>query len=125
MRRLKSSFEDSWKVEMRRGILQYAILAIVENNQEGIHGYGIAKELEEKTNGTLKVKDGTLYPILHRLRNERMLNVHTEKSDTGPDRKVYVLTAEGDRTLRAMNVILDDMMNKLEVLRHGEHGNPK
>ncbi|MFO7837486.1 MAG: PadR family transcriptional regulator [Candidatus Thorarchaeota archaeon] len=114
------SFEDSWKVEMRRGILQYAILAIVRNNQDGIHGYGIAKELNQRTDSVLKVKDGTLYPILHRLRNERLLNVHTEKSDAGPKRKVYVLTAEGDRVLRAMNVILDEMMAKLELLRNGE-----
>jgi len=114
------SFEDGWKVEMRRGILQYAILAIVKNNQNGIHGYGIAKELEEKTGSVLEVKDGTLYPILHRLRNERLLNVHTEKSDAGPKRKVYVLTAEGDRVLRTMEVILEEMMEKLELLRDEE-----
>ena len=51
-----TSFEDSWKVEIRRGLLQYAVLAIVKQHEKGIHGYGIARELEEKTDGLLEVK---------------------------------------------------------------------
>jgi PadR family transcriptional regulator PadR len=112
-----TSFEDSWKVEIRRGLLQYAVLAIVKQHEKGIHGYGIARELEEKTDGLLEVKEGTLYPILHRLQKEHLLNVHTEKSDAGPKRKVYVLTGEGDRVLRALAVTLDSLFEKLEVLK--------
>lgn len=112
-----TDFEDSWKIEMRRGILQYAVLAIVRTRAEGIHGYGVARELEERTDGLLEVKEGTLYPILHRLKKERLLNVHTEKSESGPRRKVYVLTGEGDRVYRQLTVILEDIFNKLEALK--------
>ncbi len=111
------SFEETWKIEIRRGVLQYAVLAIVKHNEEGIHGYGIAKELEEKTDGLLQVKEGTLYPILHRLRKERLLNVYDEKSDAGPSRKVYVLTGEGDRVYRQLTVLLGDIFEKLEALK--------
>ena len=112
------SFEDSWKVEIRRGILQYAVLAIVSRHkEEGIHGYGIARELEEKTDGLLGVKEGTLYPILHRLRKERLLNVRTESSEAGPVRKVYVLTGDGDRVYRELTGILGSIYDKLEALR--------
>ncbi|MHA1960428.1 MAG: PadR family transcriptional regulator [Candidatus Thorarchaeota archaeon] len=113
----KLSFEDGWKVEIRRGVLQYAVLAIVRRYAKGIHGYGIARELEEKTDGLLVVKEGTLYPILHRLKKERLLDVSTQPSEAGPRRKVYVLTSEGDRVLRALTVILGDIYEKLEVLR--------
>ena len=75
------SFEDAWRVEIRRGLLQYAVLAIVKRHNEGIHGYGIVRELEERTDGVLEVKEGTLYPILHRLKKERLLNDRVEKSD--------------------------------------------
>lgn len=112
-----SSFEDGWKVEIRRGILQYAILAIVRKHESGIHGYGIARELAKRTDGLLEVKEGTLYPILHRLKKERLLNVRVEPSETGPKRKVYIITSEGDRVLRALTVILDDLMEKLEELK--------
>ena len=112
-----SSFEDGWKIEIRRGILQYAVLAIVRHHKDGIHGYGIARELEEKTDGLLEVKEGTLYPILHRLRKERLLDVKTEKSEAGPRKKVYVLTSEGDRVFRALTVILGDIFEKLEALK--------
>jgi PadR family transcriptional regulator PadR len=110
------SFEESWKIEIRRGILQYAVLAIVKIHEKGIHGYGIARELEERTDGLLQVKEGTLYPILHRLRKERLLNVHPEKSESGPSRKVYVLTGEGDRVFRQLTVVVGDIFEKLEAL---------
>ncbi|RDE15904.1 MAG: PadR family transcriptional regulator [Candidatus Thorarchaeota archaeon] len=110
------SFEEGWKIEMRRGLLEYAVLAIVKRHQEGIHGYGIARELEEKTDGLLEVKEGTLYPILHRLREDRLLNVRAERSDTGPSRKVYVLTGEGDRVYRELSFMLARMYEKLEAL---------
>ncbi|MHA1903826.1 MAG: PadR family transcriptional regulator [Candidatus Thorarchaeota archaeon] len=113
----RPSFEEGWKIEIRRGLLQYAVLAIVKQHVDGIHGYGIARELDTKTDGLLEVKEGTLYPILHRLRKERLLNVHSEKSETGPKRKVYVLTGEGDRVYRQLTAILGDIFEKLEVLK--------
>jgi PadR family transcriptional regulator PadR len=111
------SFEDTWKVEIRRGLLQYAVLAIVKRHEEGIHGYGIVRELEERTDGLLEVKEGTLYPILHRLKRDRLLNDRIEKSDSGPRRKVYVLTGEGDRVYRRLSTILGDIFEKLEELK--------
>jgi PadR family transcriptional regulator PadR len=111
------SFEDAWKVEIRRGLLQYAVLAVVKRHEEGIHGYGIVRELEERTDGVLEVKEGTLYPILHRLKKERLLNDHIEKSDSGPRKKVYVLTGEGDRVYRRLSKILGDIFEKLEDLK--------
>lgn len=111
------SFEDTWRIEIRRGLIQYAVLAIVKRHDDGIHGYGIAKELEESTEGLLQVKEGTLYPILHRLRKERLLNVHNERSETGPRRKVYVLTGEGDRVYRHLTVLVGDIFEKLEALK--------
>lgn len=113
----RQSFEDGWKVEIRRGILQYAVLAIVRSHTDGIHGYGIARELETRTDGVLEVKEGTLYPILHRLKKERLLEVKTEKSDAGPRRKVYFLTGEGDRVLRELTHNLGMIVEKLEALQ--------
>ncbi|MFW9909505.1 MAG: PadR family transcriptional regulator [Candidatus Thorarchaeota archaeon] len=110
------SFEEGWKIEMRRGLLQYAVLAIVRKHENGIHGYGIARELDEKTEGLLEVKEGTLYPILHRLKKDRLLNVHNQKSDAGPQRKVYVLTGEGDRVYRELSFILAQYLEQLEGL---------
>ncbi|MHA2072109.1 MAG: PadR family transcriptional regulator [Candidatus Thorarchaeota archaeon] len=117
MSRKDLSFEDTWKVEIRRGLLQYAVLAIVKRHDEGIHGYGIVRELEERTDGVLEVKEGTLYPILHRLKKERLLNDRIEKSDAGPRKKVYVLTGEGDRVYRRLSKILGDIFEKLEELK--------
>lgn len=111
------TFEEGWKIELRRGLLQYAVLAIVRRHEDGIHGYGIARELDERTDGMLEVKEGTLYPILHRLSKERLLNVRSENSKAGPSRKVYVLTGEGDRVYRELSVVLGQVFQKLEALK--------
>ncbi len=115
-------FEESWRVELRRGLLQFAVLAVVGLHKEGIHGYGIARELRARTDGVMEVKEGTLYPILHRLKKERLLNVRAERSDTGPRRKVYVLTGEGDRVLRELTVNLRVLFEKLEALMDDGRG---
>jgi len=44
--------------------------------------------------------------------------VYDEKSDSGPSRKVYVLTGEGDRVYRQLTVLVKDIFQKLEVLGH-------
>ena len=111
------SFEDTWRIQMRRGILQFAVLAVVQRHMDGIHGYGIARELEERTDGLLEVKEGTLYPILHRLKKERLVNVRIEESESGPKRKVYVLTGEGDRVYRELSKVLGDIYDKLRELQ--------
>ena len=43
-----SSFEDTWRIEIRRGVLQYAVLAIVKRHDSGIHGYGSEKDSDKK-----------------------------------------------------------------------------
>jgi len=59
------------------------------------HGYGIARYLEEATEGTVVVEEGSLYPALYRLERRRLLEAEWKPSETGRRAKFYRLTREG------------------------------
>ena len=63
------------------------------------HGYAIAQEINLRTDGVLRMKEGTLYPLLHRMEKERLLRAAWQDSDRGPPRRIYQLTTKGKRVL--------------------------
>lgn len=79
-----------------RGVLETLVLAVVE--QEPLHGYGISARLEEM--GAGEVQGGTLYPVLKKLSNARLIEADWSMGDSGPAKKVYRLTKEGKAALR-------------------------
>jgi len=93
-------------------------LLILHNLSSGpSHGYAIAKHIKETTNGTLDFKEGTLYPTLHGMEKQGLLEKYKEKVN-GRDRNYYRLTDEGRKMLavelqewrdftRAVNTVLD------------------
>ena len=64
----------SWNKDMNRGLLQLLVLAIIvvndHNNKPPCHGYSITKTLKEISKDTIRVAAGTIYPLLHRLRDK-------------------------------------------------------
>ena len=69
---------------------------LIENDR---YGYEIIKELETRSDKTFKFKEGTLYPILHKLENDGFVISYMAKGDTGRDRKYYQITKKGKRQL--------------------------
>lgn len=84
------------KAEVLKGHLDLLLLAAVQ--ERPAHGYAIAESLRARSDGTFKLPDGTLYPALHRLERAGLLTSRWSES-TGRRRRVYQLTAKGQRTL--------------------------
>lgn len=63
------------------------------------YGYEIIRELELRSDRTFQLKEGTLYPVLHRLENDGYLKSYLAKGETGKERKYYRITAAGVRQL--------------------------
>lgn len=89
--------EQEWTKEMKKGTIQLCLLAILSN--ESKYGFQIIKELREMTHGYFDLKEGTLYPALHRLEQKGYL-VSEWKTDTTVPRKYYKITAEGKEILK-------------------------
>ncbi|MFW6079736.1 MAG: PadR family transcriptional regulator, partial [Gemmatimonadota bacterium] len=83
------------------------------------HGYQIALDLEERSRGLVSFQHGTLYPILHRLEGEDLIEGDWEK-DGGRRRKVYTLTASGRRHLAEQSERCRTIFRGLDRLLIGE-----
>ena len=73
-----------------RGHLDTMVLSVLSQGET--HGFEIIRRLEEAGNGSLNLKEGTLYPILYRLEKERLVEAYWEDGTTrhrGPRRRVY------------------------------------
>nr|WP_233507477.1 PadR family transcriptional regulator [Jiangella anatolica] len=81
---------------LRRGALEYCILALVRDGDR--YGLDIAREL---TDGVLMAGEGTLYPLLSRLRKGGLVESTWQESESGPPRRYYRLTQDGRAALTA------------------------
>lgn len=78
------------QTQMRRGVIEFCILLII--NKEPVYVSDILKELQK---ADLLVVEGTVYPLLNRLKTEGLLSYDWQESKSGPPRKYYSLTQAG------------------------------
>lgn len=83
--------------ELRRGVLEHCVLAVVRQNES--YAYQIVRSLSDQ--GGLVTSEGTIYPLLSRLRRDGLVDTTWRESGSGPPRRYYRLTADGRRALDA------------------------
>jgi PadR family transcriptional regulator, regulatory protein PadR len=98
-------FFDNWTVQVRKGVLEVCILNALAEKER--YGYELVKTLVAIPG--LGVTEGTLYPLLSRLRVQGLVSSRLEESSEGPARKYYTLTRMGRGTMKAMNEYLDSL----------------
>ncbi len=103
---------ENTKAQMRKGILEYCILSIL--SREDSYAPKIISELKE---AQMIVVEGTLYPILTRLKNQGLLTYRWEESPQGPPRKYYTLTPEGREALRQLDESWDELIGQISKIR--------
>ena len=96
---------------MRKGMLEFCILLLLK------HGDAYASEIIERLKqARLIVVEGTLYPLLTRLKNDGALTYRWEESPSGPPRKYYSLTSEGIENLEALRTAWSQLAETVELL---------
>ena len=80
---------------IRKGLLEFLVLKIISANQ--VYAADILKELNATEFAT---QEGTLYPLLSKMRREELVDYEWKESEAGPPRKYYELTAKGREALR-------------------------
>jgi PadR family transcriptional regulator PadR len=99
-----------------RDIHELMILATLR--AEAKHGYQIAVDVETESNGFVRFRHGTLYPILHRLEDEGRVKGSWSKGE-GRRRKVYVLTPAGRRHLTGETGRMEEIVSRLLAVLKG------
>ena len=85
--------------QMRKGTTTLAILKLLSDAAAPMHGYQIARALEERSRGSFQFKEGLIYPRLHQMEHAGLLRSEWEGERGSRRRKVYLPTAEGKQRL--------------------------
>ncbi|MDA8581307.1 PadR family transcriptional regulator [Schleiferiaceae bacterium] len=102
---------ENTKAQMRKGVLEYCILGILSN------GDAYASDIIERLKGAeLIVVEGTLYPLLTRLKNADLLEYRWEESNAGPPRKYYSLSPQGRAFQLELKGTWENLNNAVEQL---------
>lgn len=103
---------ENTKAQMRKGFLEFCILLIISSGK--MYTSDILRKL---TGADLIVVEGTLYPLLSRLRAQGLLEYEWEESTSGPPRKYYSLTAKGTDALTRLEEAWDALRRSITTLK--------
>jgi len=102
---------ENTQVQMRKGILEYCILQIVSRGE-----VYASDMLEELTSAKIMVVEGTLYPLLTRLRKSGLVEYKWVESTSGPPRKYYKLTEDGTNFLLSLNETWSSLVKSTKLI---------
>ena len=107
-----AELQNNLSQELRRGVL---VLAVLSQLKEPKYGYALIDRLGEQG---IEIEQGTLYPLLRRLESQDLLESEWNVEGSRP-RRYYVLSAEGERLLKALKVEWGELIEVMEVLLSG------
>jgi PadR family transcriptional regulator, regulatory protein PadR len=108
---------ENAQVQMRKGILEFCILHIISRGE-----VYASDMLDELTSARIMVVEGTLYPLLTRLKNAGLLDYKWVESNSGPPRKYYILTDSGRQFLLSLQITWDELSESVEQIIHKKVG---
>ncbi|GAB4384268.1 MAG: PadR family transcriptional regulator [Salibacteraceae bacterium] len=102
---------DNSKAQLRKGILEFCVLALLKRGEA--YPSDLIKALKD---ADLIVVEGTLYPLLNRLKSAGLLTYRWEESNAGPPRKYYKLTPAGEKFYEELKISWRGLSNAVETL---------
>ncbi|MDH5380571.1 MAG: PadR family transcriptional regulator [Cyclobacteriaceae bacterium] len=102
---------ENTQVQMRKGVLEYCILHIISRGE-----VYASDMIEELTSARIMVVEGTLYPLLTRLKNAGLVEYKWVESKSGPPRKYYILTSEGTSFLESLSATWADLIESTNMI---------
>lgn len=102
---------ENTKAQMRKGVLEFCILSVLKEKDAYT-----SEILETLKNAKLLVVEGTIYPLLTRLKNDELLTYRWEESTSGPPRKYYKLTETGQDFLNELNGTWTELSNAVNLI---------
>ena len=101
---------ENTQTQMRKGILEYCILSIISRGE--IYASDIISELKK---ARLLVVEGTLYPLLTRLKNNGLLIYNWQESTSGPPRKYYMISPSGAEVLKRLDITWNELSYSVQT----------
>ena len=102
--------------QLRKGTLEYCVLALLRDGQR--YGFELVRTLSE-TDGLL-ISEGTIYPLLSRLRRDHLVSTSWQESEAGPPRRYYRITKFGREVLREWIASWEATRDSVDTVLQGE-----
>ena len=102
---------ENTKAQMRKGVLEFCILSVLKDKEAYT-----SEILDSLKSAKLLVVEGTVYPLLTRLKNDGLLNYRWEESLSGPPRKYYELTEIGQTFLKELNSTWTELSDAVNLI---------
>jgi PadR family transcriptional regulator PadR len=106
--------------QMRKGVLEFCILSIIQKGE--VYPSDIVEQMKA---ANLHILEGTLYPLLTRLKNAGLLNYRWVESVSGPPRKYFVLTEDGNKAFEVLLTTWNEMTSAVNKLTQNENAAPE
>lgn len=109
---MNTEFLDNWQSQVKKGTLSFIVLLILDKGE--LYGYELIEKIKNLT--AIEIAEGTLYPLMNRLKSDNLLESKWVEQETGIPRKYYLLTETGKSTLREMKCHWHNMQSTITTL---------
>jgi PadR family transcriptional regulator PadR len=109
---MNENFVTNWKSQVKKGTLSFIILNVLKDNE--YYGYELIEQIRKHTE--IEIAEGTLYPLMNRLKTEDLVKSKWVEQETGIPRKYYCLTETGTNTLVDMNEYWKNLENAIKKI---------
>ena len=110
---MNSEFVNKWTSQVKKGTLTFIVLNILKGHE--YYGYDLIEQVKKYTE--IEIAEGTLYPLLNRLKKENLVTSKWVEQETGIPRKYYTLTNIGDNTLSEMRTYWKKMEESIKKIQ--------
>lgn len=109
---MNNEFIRKWKSQVKKGTLTFIVLNILKNNE--FYGYELIEEVHKQT--SIEIAEGTLYPLMNRLKKDQLVISKWVEQESGIPRKYYSLSKTGEKTLEKMKMFWNDLESSIKKI---------
>lgn len=109
---MNEEFINKWKSQVKKGTLSFIVLHILRDCE--YYGYELIENMKLQTD--IDIAEGTLYPLMNRLKKEGLVTSKWVEQESGIPRKYYTLTEEGIRALDAMTIHWKELQKSINKI---------
>lgn len=100
-------------IQLKKGVLELCVLSLLNSSDR--YGYELVAEISK----CIEISEGTIYPLLRRLKNEGYVETYLAESSEGPPRKYYKLTEKGEQTRELFLAEWRELVSGIETIIGG------
>jgi len=109
---MQNEFVVKWESQVKKGTLSFIILNVLKGNE--FYGYELIDRIKQFTQ--IEIAEGTLYPLMNRLKKDELVESKWVEQESGIPRKYYKITEEGEKTLKEMQAYWIDINSSIQKL---------